>query len=106
MKKSQSIFLLSDLVPLVAAPIVIVALCSNDTTATTTFALKNDITLTGLQQAELYPNQYVNDKPKLINLIVAKKTEIFNNPPADLIAIQIEIVGDVITDAACRNIIF
>ena len=33
MKKSQSIFLLSGLVPLVAAPIAIVASCSNDTTA-------------------------------------------------------------------------
>ena len=106
MKKSQSIFLLSGLVSLVAAPIAIVALCSNDTTATITFVLKNDITLTGLQQVELYPNQYVNDKSKLINLIVAKKAEIFNNPPADLIATQIEIVGDVITDAAFRNIIF
>ena len=35
MKKSQSIFLLSGLVPLVAAPIVIVASCSNDTTTPT-----------------------------------------------------------------------
>ena len=36
MKKSQSIFLLSGLVPLVAAPIAIVASCSNDTTAVKT----------------------------------------------------------------------
>ena len=36
MKKSQSIFLLSGLVPLVAAPIAIVASCSNDTTTSTT----------------------------------------------------------------------
>ena len=33
MKKSQSIFLLSGFIPLVAAPIAIVASCSNDTTA-------------------------------------------------------------------------
>ena len=106
MKKSQSIFLLSGLVPLVAAPIAIVASCSNDTAATTTFALKNDITLTGLQQAELDPNQYVNDKPKLINLIVAKKDQVFNNPPADLVAAQIEIVGDVTADAAAGTLSF
>ena len=36
MKKSQSIFLLSGLVPLVAAPIAIVTSCSNDTTAVKT----------------------------------------------------------------------
>ena len=36
MKKCQSILLLSGFVPLVAAPIVIVASCSNDTTTSTT----------------------------------------------------------------------
>ena len=96
MKKSQSIFLLSGFVPLVAAPIAIVASCSNDTAATT-FGLKTNVTLTGLTDNEKDPNQYVgaNNKQKLANLIVAKKDQIFNNPPADLKAEQIQITSDV-----------
>ena len=96
MKKSQSIFLFSGLVPLVAAPIAIVASCSSDT-ATTTFSLKTNVTLTGLADDQKDPNQYAgaDNKQKLAELIVAKKDQIFNNPPADLKAEQIQITNDV-----------
>ena len=98
MKKSQSIFLLSGLVPLVAAPIAIVASCSSDT-ATTTFSLKTNVTLTGLADDQKDPNQYAgagaDTKKKLADLIVAKKDQIFNNPSADLKAEQIQITNDV-----------
>ena len=42
----------------------------------------------------------------MINLIVAKKDQVFNNPPADLVAAQIEIVGDVTADAAAGTLSF
>ena len=106
MKKSQSIFLLSGLVPLVAAPIAIVASCSNDTTATTTFSLKGaEVTLNNLTDLEKELSQY-SDAAKLSQLIVAKKTEIFNNPPADLAANQVEIVGTVTQDATAGSLSF
>ena len=96
MKKSQSIFLLSGLVPLVAAPIAIVASCSSDSTATT-FSLKTNVSLTGLTDDQKDPSQYAGagNKKKLADLIVAKKDQIFNNPPADLKAEQIQITNDV-----------
>ena len=96
MKKSQSIFLLSGLVPLVAAPVAIVASCSSDSTATT-FSLKTNVTLTGLADNEKDPNQYAgaDNKKKLADLIFAKKDQIFNNPPADLKVDQIQITNDV-----------
>ena len=107
MKKSQSIFLLSGLVPLVAAPIAIVASCSNDTTATTTFSLKGaEVTLAGLTDEQKELNQYVSDTAKLSQLIVAKKAEIFNNPPADLAASQVEIVGAVTPDTTAGSLSF
>ena len=43
MKKSQSIFLLSGLVPLVAAPIAIVASCSSDNTTTTSQNAQDEV---------------------------------------------------------------
>ena len=98
MKKSQSIFLLSGLVPLVAAPIAIVASCSSDSTATT-FSLKTNVTLTDLTDEQKDPSQYAgagaDSKKKLADLIVAKKDQVFNNPPADLKAEQIQITNDV-----------
>ena len=107
MKKSQSIFLLSGLVPLVAAPIAIVASCSNDTAATTTFSLKGaEVTLSNLTDQKKELNQYVSDTAKLSQLIVAKKAEIFNNPPADLAASQVEIVGSVTQDATAGSLSF
>ena len=106
MKKSQSIFLLSGLVPLVAAPIAIVASCSNDTPATTTFSLKGaEVTLNNLTDQEKELSQY-NDAAKLSQLIVAKKAEIFNNPPADLAASQVEIVGAVTPDTTAGSLSF
>ena len=108
MKKSQSIFLLSGLVPLVAAPIAIVASCSSDTAATTTFSLKGtDITLSNLTDQEKVLSQYTGDsKDSLINLILAKKAEIFNNPPADLKNTQIEIPGTVTADETVGSLTF
>ena len=108
MKKSQSIFLLSGLVPLVAAPIAIVASCSSDTTATTTFSFKGtDITLSNLSDQEKVLSQYTgNSKGPLINLILAKKAEIFNNPPADLKNTQIEIPGAVTADEKVGSLTF
>ena len=108
MKKSQSIFLLSGLVPLVAAPIAIVASCSSDTDATTTFSLKTNVTLTGLVDNEKDPNQYVgaNNKQKLTNLIVAKKNQIFNNPPVDLKVEQIQITNDVTANTSDGSLTF
>ena len=108
MKKSQSIFLLSGLVPLVAAPITIVASCSNDTAATTTFSLKGtDITLNNLSDQEKALNQYTgSSKEPLVNLILAKKAEIFNNPPADLKNTQIEIPGTVTADEKVGSLTF
>ena len=98
MKKSQSIFLLSGLVPLVAVPIAIVASCSSDSTATT-FSLKTNVTLTDLTDDQKDPSQYAgagaDSKKKLADLIVAKKDQVFNNPPADLKAEQIQITNDV-----------
>ena len=110
MKKSQSIFLFSGLVPLVAAPIAIVASCSNDTPATTTFSLKTNVTLTGLTDEQKDPSQYtgagVDSKKKLADLIVAKKDQIFNNPPADLKAEQIQITNDVTANTSDGSLTF
>ena len=109
MKKSQSIFLLSGLVPLVAAPIAIVASCSSDSTATT-FSLKTNVTLTGLADDQKDPNQYAgagaDTKKKLADLIVAKKDQIFNNPPADLKADQIQITNDVTANTSDGSLTF
>ena len=107
MKKSQSIFHLSGLVPLVAAPIAIVASCSSDT-ATTTFSLKTNVTLTDLTDDQKDPNQYAgaDNKQKLAELIVAKKDQIFNNPPADLKVEQIQITNDVIANTNDGSLTF
>ena len=110
MKKSQSIFLLSGLVPLVAAPIAIVASCSSDTPATTTFSLKTNVTLTGLTDEQKDPSQYAgasaDTKKKLADLIVAKKDQVFNNPPADLKAEQIQITNDVTANTSDGSLTF
>ena len=109
MKKSQNIFLLSGLVPLMASPIAIVASCSNDTTATTTsFTVKGrEITLNNLTDQEKELNQYVSDTAKLRQLIVDKKYEIFNNlPPGGLSPDQIQIVGPVTKDTTAGSLSF
>ena len=107
MKKSQSIFLFSGLIPLVAAPIAIVASCSSDSTATT-FSLKTNVTLTGLADDQKDPNQYVgaDNKKKLADLIVAKRDQIFNNPPTDLKAEQIQIINDVTANTSDGSLTF
>ena len=75
MKKSQSIFLLSGFVPLVAAPIAIVASCSNDTTTVKSESQVEAERLNGLIQSSkikiLSGKETLND---------AMLTEISNNP--------------------------
>ena len=71
MKKSQSIFLLSGLVPLVAAPIAIVASCSNDTTAVKTESQVEAERLNGLIQSskiKIQDSKQVLDDAKLKDL--------------------------------------
>ena len=71
MKKSQSIFLLSGLVPLVAAPIAIVASCSNDTTAVKTESQVEAERLNGLIQSskiQIQDSKKVLDDAKLNDL--------------------------------------
>ena len=71
MKKSQSIFLLSGLVPLVAAPIAIVASCSNDTTAVKTESQVEAERLDGVIQSskiKILEDKKVLDDAKLKDL--------------------------------------
>ena len=75
MKKSQSIFLLSGLVPLVAAPIAIVASCSNDTTAVKSESQVEAERLNGLIQSSKI--KILSGKETLNDAMLA---EINNNP--------------------------
>ena len=71
MKKSQSIFLLSGLVPLVAAPIAIVASCSNDTTTVKSESQVEAERLNGLIQSskiKIQDSKQVLDDDKLKDL--------------------------------------
>ena len=71
MKKSQSIFLLGGLVPLVAVPIAIVASCSNDTTVTKTESRVEAERLNGLIQSskiKILDNKQPLDDTKLAEI--------------------------------------
>ena len=98
MKLNQGRLFVAAAIPVVLAPVSLVIACGQTTTTLTMLSLKTDLTLT-LDEAQKEPLQYFNDQNKLATLIVAKKDEIFVNPPNQLSVEQIVILDGIQVDA-------